>query len=73
MKYEFFKKNLRKSDYVKTQDIKLFTLWERGKISLDTCYDDFLLNNKIVSDESMEHKCEFEKWLNSIGYFRERK
>ena len=58
-----YAKYLNNSRGATSADMELFTLYMRGKVSLDQCFNQWWLNNKPKLVRS-----EFAAWLRSMGY-----
>lgn len=60
-------KQIKASNRAIQADRKVFSEWEEGKISVWECIDAFRENNRIKRPIDPE---QFERWLNSLGYWR---
>ena len=60
---------LKKGYTSASNDCKVFKLWEDKKISTNRALELFRLNNR-VSDDLIIGLEEFEKFMNSLGYYR---
>ena len=60
---------LKKGYTSASNDCKVFKSWEDKKISTNRALELFRLNNR-VSDDLIIGLEEFEKFMNSLGYYR---
>ena len=78
MGFEIISGLLRSSDYSIKKDKNTFERWERGEITINECYSEFMSNNgyrksKHTNDYNTPwhvDKTLFKKWLHSLGYVR---
>lgn len=60
---------LKKGHTSASNDCKVFKLWEDRKISTNRALELFRLNNR-VRDDLIIGLEEFERFMNSLGYYR---